>query len=166
MAQAAEPTVSFLAGDQPGNWFQCANTGAPSASGLGCVPEAAALGTVGQKSLAVINPGETVGFPSRGGRTRTVHTATSLIYPFQAPGMPFIKDVNFNDPKPIEDQTVTLTKPGLYVITCSVHPYMFAAVIVNDLSTPGPLPLDLGDYITIANGEFLHRSSRFRPAAI
>ncbi|MBK9949096.1 MAG: copper oxidase [Nitrospira sp.] len=154
MAQAAEPTVSFLAGDQPGNWFQCANTGAPSASGLGCVPEAAALGTVGQKSLAVINPGETVGFPSRGGRTRTVHTATSLIYPFQAPGMPFIKDVNFNDPKPIEDQTVTLTKPGLYVITCSVHPYMFAAVIVNDLSTPGPLPLDLGDYITIANGEF------------
>ncbi|MBS0152427.1 MAG: hypothetical protein JSR31_15945 [Nitrospira sp.] len=153
MVQAAEPTVSFLAGDQPGNWFECANTGT-SASGLGCVPEAAALGTVGQKSLAIINPGETVGFPSRGGRTRTVHTATSLIYPFQAPGMPFIKDVNFNDPKPIEDQTVTLTKPGLYVIACSVHPYMFAAVIVNDLSTPGPLPLDLGDFITIANGEF------------
>ncbi len=153
MVKAAEPTVSFLAGDQPGNWFQCANTGI-SASGLGCVPEAAALGTVGQKSLAVINPGETVGFPSRGGRTRTVHTATSLIYPFQAPGMPFIKEVNFNAPSPIEDQTVTLTKPGLYVITCSVHPYMFAAVIVNDLNTPGPLPLDLGDYITIANGEY------------
>ncbi|MDH4361929.1 MAG: hypothetical protein OEW33_14495, partial [Nitrospirota bacterium] len=95
MAQAAEPTVSFLAGDQPGNWFECANTGTPSASGLGCVPEVAGLGTVGQKSLAVINPGETVGFPSRGGRTRTVHTATSLIYPFGAPGMPFIKDVDF-----------------------------------------------------------------------
>jgi len=154
MAQAVEPTVSFLAGDQPGNWFECANTGAPSASGLGCVPQAPSLGTVGQKSLAVINPGETVGFPSRGGRTRTVHTATSLIYPFQAPGMPFVIDVNFNDPKSIEAQTVTLTTPGLYVVTCSVHPYMFAAVIVNDLSTPGPLPLDLGDYITIANGEY------------
>jgi len=154
LAQAAEPTVSFLAGDQPGNWFECANTGTPSASGLGCVPEVAGLGTVGQKSLAVINPGETVGFPSRGGRTRTVHTATSLIYPFGTPDMPFIKDVNFNDPKPIEQQTVTLTTPGLYVITCSIHPYMFAAVIVNDLSTPGPLPLDLGDYITIANGEY------------
>jgi len=161
MAQAAEPTVSFLAGDQPGNWFECANTGT-SASGLGCVPEVEALGTVGQKSLAVIRPGESVGFPSRGGRTRTVHTASSLIYPYNAANIPFIIPVDFNSPNPIEDQTVTLTTPGLYVITCSIHPYMFGAVIVDDPNTPGldlaspdlvSPPADKKDYyISIVNG--------------
>ncbi len=158
VAQAAEPTVSFLAGDQPGNWFQCANTGAPSASGLGCVPEAAALGTVGQKSLAVIRPGETVGFPSRGGRTRTVHTASSLIYPTGAANTPFIIPVDFNSPKPIEEQTVTLMTPGLYVITCSIHPYMFGAVIVDNPNTDG---FDLGETITVVNGLF-HADPLFR----
>lgn len=157
MAQAAEPTVSFLAGDQPGNWFECANTGS-SASGLGCVPEVEALGTVGQKSLAVIRPGETVGFPSRGGRTRTVHTASSLIYPTGAANTPFIIPVDFNSPKPIEEQTVTLTTPGLYVITCSIHPYMFGAVIVDNSETDG---LDLGDSITLVNGLF-HVDPLFR----
>jgi len=148
MAQA-DPTVSFLAGDQPGNWFECVNTGT-STSGIGCVP--ASIVGPGQKSLAVIRPGESVGFPSSGGRTRTVHTATSLIYPTGAPGMPFIKDVNFNSPAPIEDQTVTLTTPGLYVITCSIHPYMFGAVIVDAPEADGSFALDLGDSITIANG--------------
>ena len=160
LVQAGEPTVSFLAGDQPGNWFECVNTGTPtSASGLGCVPEAEGLGTVGQKSLAVILPGESVGFPSGGGRTRTVHTASSLIYPTGAANIPFIIPVDFNDPKPIEEQTVILTTPGLYVITCSIHPYMFGAVIVDDPATPGVLPLDLGDSITIVNGITVPTSS-------
>jgi len=154
MAQA-DPTVSFLAGDQPGNWFECVNTGT-SASGLGCVPELEALGTVGQKSLAVIRPGESVGFPSGGGRTRTVHTASSLIYPTGAANIPFIIPVDFKSPKPIEEQTVTLTTPGLYVITCSIHPYMFGAVIVDNPDTDG---LDLGDSITIVNGITVPTSS-------
>ncbi len=133
-------------------------TQAPSATKLGCVPQADSLGTVGQKSLAVIASGETVGFPSRGGRTSTVHTASSLIYPTGAEHVPFIIPVDFNSPNPIEQQTVTLTTPGLYVITCSIHPYMFAAVIVDDPETntdpnkKSPLPLDLGASITLVNG--------------
>ncbi|MDC8450227.1 MAG: hypothetical protein LV473_18000 [Nitrospira sp.] len=61
VAQAAAPTVSFEAGDSPGTFFTCVNTN--NSKSLGCVPQSAALGTVGQKSLAVIAPGETVGFP-------------------------------------------------------------------------------------------------------
>jgi len=44
---------------------------------------------------------------------------------------------------------VTLEDPGLYVFTCKVHPYMFAAVIVDDENTDG---LDLGENIRIVNG--------------
>lgn len=51
MAQAA-PTVTFNATDNPGSWFKCDNGTASSA--LGCVSELDALGTVGQKSLAII----------------------------------------------------------------------------------------------------------------
>lgn len=148
MAQADPPVVQFLAGDQPGSWFECANTGI-SGSGLGCVPQVASLGTVGQKSLAVIHPGESVGFPSLGGRTRASHTASSLVYPTGAQNMPVILPVNFQDPKPIEDQTVILWDPGLYVFACSIHPYMFAAVIVDDPTTNG---LDLGNTVTLVNG--------------
>jgi len=156
-SSAPAPVVSFYATDNPGAWFECTNTGT-SASGIGCVP--ASIVGPGQKSLAVIRPGESVAFPSLGGRTRTVHTATSLIYPTDDkgagnPGMPFILDVNLHEPKPIANQTVTLTKPGLYVVTCSIHPYMFGAVIVDDPKTKGPdkgLALDLGEYITIPNG--------------
>lgn len=153
---APSPIVSFLAGDEPGSWFECTNTGT-SASGIGCVP--ASIVGPGQKSLAVIRPGESVAFPSTGGRTRTVHTATSLIYPTGAPGMPFIKDVDLHSPKPIADQTVTLQKPGLYVITCSIHPYMFAAIIVDAPEADGSLALDLGDSITIPNGITVPTSS-------
>ena len=165
MAQAASPVVQFLAGDQPGSWFECANTGT-SASGLGCVPQAAALGTVGQKSLAVIRSGESVAFPSLGGRTRAPHTASSLIYPYAAANMPVILPVDFNSPRgtyindgSADDQTVILQNPGLYVFACSIHPYMFAAVIVDDPATPG---LDLASpsvsdpsksyYISLVNG--------------
>ena len=141
------PTVSFYATDNPGNWFECANTGT-SASGLGCVPESADLGTVGLKSLAIIQQGESVGFPSLGGRTRTVHTAASLIWPTGADHMPFLRDVNLHAPAPIENQTVTLNKPGLYVFICDIHVYMFAGVIVvptgHSFAGGNLFPLDLG----------------------
>jgi hypothetical protein len=52
--------------------------------------------------------------------------------------------------------SVTLTTPGLYVFTCSIHPYMFGAVIVDDRATTG---LDLGNNITLLNGITVPTSS-------
>ncbi len=146
VAQAA-PTVSFEAGDRPGNFFTCSNTG--NSQSLGCVNT-----TAGQKSLAVIKKGETVGFPSVSGEASTIHTALSLIYPAGASNMPFKKAIDFRHPEPGGVATVTLDTPGLYVFICDIHVYMFAAVIVDDPSTTvnGGLGLDLGQKITLVAG--------------
>ena len=154
MAQAAHPAppskapvVSFEAGDNPGNFFTCINTG--NSTSLGCVPA-----TPGQKSLAVIAPGETVGFPSFSGEASTIHTGVSLLWPQGAKGMPFKTAIDFRHPAPGGVATVTLTDPGLYVFICDIHVYMFAAVIVDDPKTKvnGGLGLDLGRHITLLNG--------------
>ena len=150
VAQAAPaPTVSFEAGDRPGNFFTCSNTG--NSASLGCVDT-----TAGQKSLAVIAPGETVGFPSVSGEASTIHTALSLLWPKVATdlnkdpvGMPFKAAIDFRHPAPGGVATVQLTEPGLYVFICDIHVYMFAGVIVDDPNTPG---LDLGKKITLVNG--------------
>ncbi|MDI3461791.1 MAG: hypothetical protein OJF50_000612 [Nitrospira sp.] len=160
VAQAAAPTVSFEAGDSPGNFFTCVNTN--NSKSLGCVPQSAALGTVGQKSLAVIAPGETVGFPSFSGEASTIHTALSLLWPEGAPArpkdvpsiegdnlMPFKEAIDFRHPARGGVATMTLTEPGLYVFICDIHVYMFAAVIVDNPDTPG---LDLGKKISLVNG--------------
>src|SRR3984893_13973771 len=42
-----------------------------------------------------------------------------------------------------------LRKPGLYVFTCKVHPYMFGAVIVDDPQTEG---LDIGAELQLVTG--------------
>jgi len=163
VAQAA-PTVSFEAGDRPGNFFTCSNT-ANSAS-VGCVP--GALGGAKQRSLAVIAPGETVGFPSVSGEASTIHTALSLLWPTGAThddGHPFVTEpfkaaIDFRNPAPGGVATVKLDTPGLYVFICDIHVYMFATVIVDDPTTavdhpdnlaPG-LGLDLGESITLVNG--------------
>jgi hypothetical protein len=88
-AQAA-PVVTFDATDNPGSWFHCHDKSTSSA--VGCVPELDALGTVGQKSLAIIRSGESVGFASTG-NANTIHTAVSLMYPHQATSMPFNVDL-------------------------------------------------------------------------
>jgi hypothetical protein len=44
---------------------------------------------------------------------------------------------------------VVLRAPGLYVFVCKVHPYMLAAVIVDDVRTAG---LDLGEHVTVIDG--------------
>lgn len=144
VAQAA-PTVSFEAGDRPGNFFTCSNTG--NSTSLGCVP--ASIGGAQQRSLAVIAPGETVGFPSFSGEASTIHTALSLIYPAGASNMPFKAAIDFRHPAPGGVATVQLNEPGLYVFICDIHVYMFAAVIVDDPNTPG---LDLGKQITLVAG--------------
>ena len=154
MAQAAHPApsskapvVSFEAGDSPGNFFTCINTG--NSKSLGCVPV-----TPGQKSLAVIAPGETVGFPSFSGEASTIHTGVSLLWPQGAKGMPFKTAIDFRHPAPGGVATVKLTTPGLYVFICDIHVYMFAGVIVDDPNTKvnGGLGLDLGRQITLLNG--------------
>ena len=122
LAVAGGNEVNFALTDTPGRWF---DTGVDIA---------------GTRSLAVATPGVKVNFS---GDSHTVHTRTSLIYPTGAVGMPFT-----TEPRKGGD-SVTLQTPGLYVFTCSIHPYMFGAVIVDDPTTDG---LDLGDTITLVNG--------------
>src|SRR5262245_43903370 len=121
--------VNFSLTDTPGRWF---DTGVEIA---------------GTRSLAVATPGVRVNFS---GNSNTVHTRSSLIFPAGATNMPFT-----TDPRKGGD-SVTLTTPGLYVFTCSIHPYMFGAVIVAD---PKDTRLDLGNNITLINGITVPTSS-------
>src|SRR5499427_5318029 len=132
-AAHAQNTVTFLRTDEPGRWFK--NVAGPIA---------------GTQSLAVATPGVVVTFEDIN-TSNAVHTVTSLLYPTGASGMPF-------DSGTIDDDVVnvTLTTPGLYVFTCKIHPYMFAAVIVDDPATPG---LDLGDSIKLLTGVTVPTSS-------
>jgi len=133
VAEAQNNTVTFLRTDEPGRWFK--NTAGPIA---------------GTQSLAVARPGVVVTFEDIN-TSNAVHTVTSLIFPTGAAGMPF-------DSGTVDDQivNVTLTTPGLYVFTCKIHPYMFAAVIVDDPTTTG---LDLGESITLVTGVTVPTSS-------
>jgi YVTN family beta-propeller protein len=121
--------VNFSLTDIPGRWF---DTGVTIA---------------GTRSLAVATPGVRVKFS---GNSNTVHTRSSLVFPTGAARMPFT-----TEPRKGGD-SVTLTTPGLYVFTCSIHPYMFGAVIVDDPVTAG---LDLGDSISLINGITVPSSS-------
>ncbi len=121
--------IKFSLTDLPGRWF---DTGSAVA---------------GNRSIAIASPGVRVKFS---GNSNTVHTRTSLIYPTGAAHMPF----NTEPRKGGDD--VTLTTPGLYVFTCSIHPYMFGAVIVDDPKTSG---LDLGSSISLINGITVPSSS-------
>ncbi len=123
LVYADGPRVTFELTDEPGSWFN--NAAGPVA---------------GFKSLAVATPGTEVRFT---GKSNTVHTRTSLIYPKGAVNMPFD-----TEPRKGSD-SVVLKTPGLYVFTCKIHPYMFGAVIVDDPSTEG---LDLGKKISLVNG--------------
>ena len=60
------------------------------------------------------------------------HTATALIWPEGAEGMPFDQGGAW-----VGKRTVQLTAPGLYAFACKVHPYMLGAVVVDDPLTPG-----------------------------
>ena len=119
--------VSFEITDEPGTWFKNRNPiNIPNMS----------------ESLAVAKPGDTITFDMTG--TNTVHTVTSLIYPENAQNMPFDQSVAF-----VGGAVVELEDPGMYVFTCKVHPYMFAAVLVDDENTDG---IDVGENLVIVNG--------------
>ncbi len=118
-AQASDPRIEFELTDEPGAWFR---------------------NKAGGGALAVATPGTEVRFT---GKSNTVHTRTSLIFPTGASNMPF-------DTAPRKgSDSVVLRTPGLYVFTCKIHPYMFGAVIVDDPATTG---LDLGENISLVNG--------------
>jgi DNA-binding beta-propeller fold protein YncE len=126
----AKATVEFEATDSPAGWFKLKDHPID-----------------GTQSLAVVQPGAEVKFS---GNSNTVHTDTSLIFPTGATGMPF-------ETEPMKGSvSIKLHTPGLYVFTCQVHPYMFAAVIVDD---PGTAGLDLGESITLINGITVPTSS-------
>ena len=107
--------IEFELTDDPGAWYR--SVAGPIA---------------GSNSLAVATPGVEVRFS---GRSHTVHTMTSLLFPTGAENMPF--DTNAQK----GSASVVLRRPGLYVFVCKIHPYMLGAVIVDDPNTPG---LDLG----------------------
>jgi hypothetical protein len=127
---AADPRVVFELTDEPGAWFR--NAAGPVA---------------GFQALAVVTPGTEVRFT---GKSNTVHTRTSLLFPTGAVNMPF----DTLHRKGSDD--VMLHTSGLYVFTCKIHPYMFGALIVDDPATPG---LDLGESITLLNGVTVPTSS-------
>jgi len=129
LSLASGSEVNFSLTDNPARWFDSGAT------------------IAGTRSLAVAKPGVRVNFS---GNSNTVHTRTSVIYPTGAKGMPF------NTPARKGGDSVTLETPGLYVFTCSIHPYMLGAVIVDDPNTSG---LDLGSSISLINGITVPSSS-------
>jgi DNA-binding beta-propeller fold protein YncE len=129
-ASGSDNRVEFDLTDQPGVWFR--NTAGAIA---------------GTRSLAVAQPGVEVRFS---GRSHTVHTMSSLLWPEGAAGMPFATEAQKGS------ASVVLRTPGLYVFVCQIHPFMLAAVIVDDPKTSG---LDLGEQVKLLDGPTVPTSS-------
>jgi len=71
VAAADPPHHQFVLTDNPGNWFD------------------AGVEIAGTRSLVVAAPGDWIRFVVRRPESETVHTATSLLFPTGAAGMPF-----------------------------------------------------------------------------
>jgi len=115
------PSAILEITDEPGHWFK---------------------DPVDGDSLVVIKPGEAVMLKMTD--TRTEHTITSLLWPSNASGFP----VDQEKPSSVS-VTTSFDKPGLYVFTCKVHPYVFGAVVVDDPKTEG---LDIGSELQLITG--------------
>ena len=87
--RGSDSRVEFDLTDDPGAWYR--STAGP-------------IG--GSNSLAVAHPGVEVRFS---GRSHTVHTMSSLLYPTNAAGMPFDTDAQKGS------ASLVLRTPGLYV---------------------------------------------------
>jgi hypothetical protein len=129
----ASAVHAFKLTDNPGNWF---DSGADIA---------------GTRSLAVAAPGDRVSFTVKRPDSQELHTATSLLWPTDAPKMPFTQPKAFRG-----TVQVRLTKPGLYVFLCKLHPFMLGATIVDDPATP---QLDLGKSVTLSTGRTIPTAS-------
>jgi YVTN family beta-propeller protein len=115
------PSAILEMTDEPGKWFKDPTDG---------------------DSLVVIKPGQAVLIKQTDSNTE--HTITSLLWQPGAADFPVDQD----QPSALS-VTHTFEKPGLYVFTCKVHPYMFGAVVVDDPNTEG---LDLGGEIQLVTG--------------
>ncbi len=115
------PSASLEMSDEPGLWFK---------------------DPVDGDALVVIKPDQAVLIKTA--ESNTDHTITSLLWPAGA------KDFPVDQEKPSNvSVTTAFDKPGLYVFTCKVHPYMFGAVIVDDPETEG---LDIGAELELVTG--------------
>lgn len=115
------PSATLEMTDSPGVWFK---------------------DPVDGDALVVIKPGQAVQIKMSD--TNTEHTITSLLWPAGAKEFPV-------DQEQASSASITkgLDKPGLYVFTCKVHPYMFGAVVVDDPKTEG---LDIGSELQLVTG--------------
>jgi DNA-binding beta-propeller fold protein YncE/plastocyanin len=172
----------FTLSDEPGLWMKTLNAGVGDdldevLESVGALSESDTKAGIGfplnylgkalgsgfadsqGRSLAVIQPGETVLFNMKDSQTK--HTITALIYPTNATddslgddpvdntpggnGILSLVDIGFFDTQVgirgssfITDgnaEPVGLDDPGLYVFVCKIHPYMFSAVIVDNPET-------------------------------
>ena len=126
--------AAFSVSDEPGKWFRNLKGD---------------ISGTGSESLAIINKSGTVNFMMDA--TNGVHTVSSIIYPKNATNMPFSQMMAYKG-----GAIVKLEDPGLYVFACSLHPFMLAAVIVDDPATKG---LDLGAELTLVNGDTIPTNS-------
>lgn len=115
------PSATLEMTDEPGLWFR---------------------DPVDGDAMVVIKPGQAVLIKTT--ESNTDHTITSLLWPAGAKGFPVDQEKPSN-----VSLTESFDKPGLYVFTCKVHPYMFGAVIVDDPKTEG---LDIGSELQLVTG--------------
>ncbi len=115
------PSATLEMTDEPGLWFK---------------------DPVDGDALVVINPGQAALIKTTD--SNTDHTITSLLWPAGAKGFPVDQEKPSN-----VSVTEKFDKPGLYVFTCKVHPYMFGAVVVDDPKTEG---LDVGSELELVTG--------------
>lgn len=115
------PSATLEMTDEPGTWFK---------------------DPVDGDALVVIKPGQAVLIKTTD--SNTDHTITSLLWPAGAKKFPVDQEKPSN-----VSVTTALDKPGLYVFTCKVHPYMFGAVLVDDPKTEG---LDIGSELQLVTG--------------
>ncbi len=125
--------ITFDISDEPGQWFR--NVGGPVRVNGQEVDYATS-------SLGIVKPGGTAHFIMSS--TNTVHTISSLLWPSGAPNMPFDQMTAYRG-----GAMVQLEKPGLYVFTCKIHPYMLGGMIVDDPSTNG---YDIGEKLSLSAG--------------
>jgi hypothetical protein len=104
--------ITFDITDESGQWFR--NVGGELLPGI-------------TKSLGIVETKGTAHFIMSS--TNTVHTITSLLWPTGAPNMPFDQLTSYRGGGIVE-----LEKPGLYIFTCKIHPYMLGAMIVKQKS--------------------------------
>jgi len=126
---------TFNLTDQPGHWFD------------------SGVDIFGTKSLGVTAaPVANVTFVNDPANTDSNHTASSLLWPTGAKGMPFDQEKAWKSGQ----RAVELKTPGLYAFVCKMHPFMLGAVIKDDPTTAG---LDFGKSATYAGGRTMATDS-------